>query len=239
MNDIDRQLGLDFPLPPPNYARENFIVPKGQRSPITVLENWIAASDAGNILTISGPARAGKSHLAHISAQLLCCDVISAAELSSLILDGARAKSQIDLSQRAIVIDVVDDLADPVFMHEYLAKRAGMTRKTILSGNGEPGQWAQGLPDLATRLESYPRVSLNEPSEELLKAVIKKMFKDRQLDVNPRLLSYASVRIPKTFEAATRFVEACDRLSITRKKKINQKLAQKVVENLSQEVCAP
>lgn len=176
---------------------------------------------------ICGPRKSGKSHLAAICSSILECKLSLGADLAD--------DDFVTIPNTSVVIDNADDVSDPSILLEFLAKRIGIPGKTVLSGNGEPREWAQKLTDLATRLESYPRIRLVEPNEELLKAVLKKMFKDRQLDVNLRLISYAAVRIPKTFEAATRFVEACDRLSIVRKTKINQKLAQKVVSNLSEE----
>ena len=123
-------------------------------------------------------------------------------------------------------------MAKPADLHEFLIRRSTQDFVTIIVGAGEPKGWAQGLPDLETRLSSFPRFTLTEPSEALLEAVVKKLFKDRQLMVKPAVIVFALTRIPKTFEAASAFVVACDQLSVSLKSNINTALANRVIRGL-------
>ena len=95
------------------------------------------------------------------------------------------------------------------------------------------GDWASGLPDLRTRLEAMPRVTLEEPDEAyLLRRIIAKGFRDRQLNVNETVAAYAAPRLPRTFAAAHAFVARADEAALDQQKKITIPLAQDLIDNL-------
>ena len=58
------------------------------------------------------------------------------------------------------------------------------------------------LPDLASRLRALPVVALDTPDDALLRAVIVKLFADRQLAVDESLVGFLVNRIERSFAAA-------------------------------------
>lgn len=225
MADEFRKIGKfvaqpSFKFPPNNVdlSLENYVVLKDSLDPAKMLDHWCAAGQENPAFAVCGPKGAGKSHLAAIIAQHLACRII--------VGHGIDPRGEQDAQ---LVVDDVHDIANPADLHEFLIRRSGPEFTTIITGSGEPKTWAQGLPDLETRLLAFPRFTLSEPNDELLKEVMKKLFKDRQLKVKPEVMVFAMNRIPKTFEAASAFVVACDQLSVSMKSNINMTVANKVI----------
>jgi chromosomal replication initiation ATPase DnaA len=85
------------------------------------------------------------------------------------------------------------------------------------------------LRDLASRLESLPIVSLTPPDDLLLRAVLVKLFADRQLVVDEHLIAYLTTRIERSFAAARAIVARLDAESMGRKRPLTRALAAEVL----------
>ena len=81
------------------------------------------------------------------------------------------------------------------------------------------------LKDLQSRLRLAHLVELSEPDDELLSAIIVKLFADRQLEVSAQTVSYLVARMERSMEAAGRLVSWLDREALARGRKINRSLA--------------
>ena len=209
-------------MPQPEFSRANFIVSSSNAGVLKTVDAWIASSD-GQLLIVNGPQSSGKTHLGTIIATALGVVVDRNEEID----DYCKLSPILPL-----VIDNLEELATPPHLLTLLAARSQHATKTVLIGQGEPRDWADGLNDLATRLEAGPRIALNEPDEDLLKEVIKRLFDNKQLRVSSRVVDFAALRMPKTFRAAALFVEACDQRALSENRSISVKLAQTVMASL-------
>ena len=81
------------------------------------------------------------------------------------------------------------------------------------------------MPDLASRLRALPVVALAPPDDALLRAVIVKLFADRQLAVDESLVGYLATRIERSFAAARAAVDALDREALRLKRPVTRALA--------------
>ncbi len=89
--------------------------------------------------------------------------------------------------------------------------------------------WPVDLPDLRSRLKAATVVEIGEPDDELLSQVIVKLFADRQLFVDEKLVVYIVARMERSLEAAQTLVERLDRLALARGSRITRALAQEVM----------
>ena len=101
----------------------------------------------------------------------------------------------------------------------------------LLTSRSAPGDLAVRIPDLRSRLRALPVVELHSPDEALLKAVLVKLFCDRQLDVEPAVIEYLSLRMERSMEAASRVVAAVDRLALAMHRKVTRPLAAEALGN--------
>jgi chromosomal replication initiation ATPase DnaA len=94
-----------------------------------------------------------------------------------------------------------------------------------MTARSAPASWRIEIPDLASRLRALPAVALDAPDDALLRAVIVKLFADRQLAVEESLVAYLVTRIERSFAAARAAVEVLDREALRLKRPVNRTLA--------------
>ena len=214
------QLSLSLPDTPPRYDESAFVISEANNAARQIARNWLQSEERA--LIICGPPKSGKTHLAHL---------VVAGEKAAFIAPDAASEP---LPAGEMI--VIDDLpgSDPHALIGTLENPANNDRRFVLAGAGHPAEWAMGLKDLRTRLEAMPRAILNEPDETLIRAVIAKGFRDRQVVVNPAVIDFAAPRLPRTFAAAHSFVALADRAALDQKRKITVALVQKLLDNLSE-----
>jgi chromosomal replication initiation ATPase DnaA len=217
-----RQIVLDLPASPPRMTRDSYVVSSSNEGAVRTIEAWIASPE--RLLVVCGPAGSGKTHLARILAAETGARMIPAARLDAVGPIGG-----------ALILDDIDRAANPAGVLALASEALAGGGRLVLVGRGEPRDWAGGLRDLETRLNAATRIDLVEPDEALLKAVILKLFSDRQLRASEAIAAYAAARIGKTFAAADNFVTGLDASSIEAGEGIGIKLARRVIANLSEE----
>ena len=89
--------------------------------------------------------------------------------------------------------------------------------------------WGLSLPDLMSRMQGTQSVNLEQPDDQLLSAVVAKLFADRQLMPSPDVISYLVARMDRSFDAARDLVAAIDREALARKRPVTRKLAAEVL----------
>jgi chromosomal replication initiation ATPase DnaA len=95
----------------------------------------------------------------------------------------------------------------------------------LMTARTPPAMWRVELADLASRLRAIPAVQLRPPDDALLRAVMVKLFADRQLAVDEALITYLSTRIERSFAAARAAVEELDREALRQKRAVTRALA--------------
>jgi chromosomal replication initiation ATPase DnaA len=95
-----------------------------------------------------------------------------------------------------------------------------------------PAAWPVTLPDLRSRLKAATVVEIGEPDEDLLAQVLMKLFADRQLYMDDKLVSYIVARMERSLDTAQTIVERLDRLAMSRGSRISRALAAEVLTEL-------
>lgn len=222
MTSNARQMPLDLPEAPPHYNAATFIRADANDAAWRAGAAWLKSDEP--VMAVCGPRGAGKTHFIHALCEGRAFHIIAAHDFIE-----ASAAEQCDLL-------LVDDMPadDPEAFLGALETGIGAGRRYILAGEGHPSAWANGLKDLRTRIEAAPRAVLADPDEALIRAVIAKGFRDRQVSVSASVIDYAAPRLPRTFAAAHRFVALADRTALEEKRKITTPFVQKLINNLSE-----
>src|SRR6266516_2376936 len=79
--------------------------------------------------------------------------------------------------------------------------------------------------NLACRLRALPVAELGPPDDNLLRAVLIKLFADRQLAVDENLIGYLAARIERSIAAARAAVATLDQASLRLQRPVNRALA--------------
>jgi len=200
-----------------SFAREDFLPGPSNRGALGLIERW--PDWPGRTALLIGPEGSGKSHLAAIWAHQTGARFASARGLESVGVPGALATGAL----------VVEDLAEGRFDERVLFHLLNLAREErafiLVTARSAPAGWRIGIPDLASRLRAIPVVTLSPPDDTLLRAVIVKLFADRQLAVDEDLVSYLAARIERSFAGARAAVEALDREALQLQRPVTRALA--------------
>jgi chromosomal replication initiation ATPase DnaA len=211
-----KQLAFDLPLDP-RYGREDFLVSPSNDRAYALIERWPDWPDP--ILHLTGPEGSGKSHLASIWASAARAWTIDAFEVSGervphLVSNGALVVEDADRGAR-------DEAA--LFHLLNLARERGAS--VLVTSAASVDAWGLRTPDLLSRLRLAPRVSLDPPDDALLKAVLVKLFVDRQLVVDTTVVDFLALRIERSLSRAAEVVTALDREALSRGRRITRPMA--------------
>jgi chromosomal replication initiation ATPase DnaA len=200
-----------------SFAREDYLLGPSNAEAMALIERW--PDWPASVVTLIGPQGCGKSHLAAIWAEQAGARFLSGRALEAANLPASLATSAL----------VVEDLVSGAFDERALFHLLNLAREyeafVLLTGRSVP---AADLPDLASRLRAMPMVRIAPPDEPLLRAVLVKLFADRQLQVDERLVEFLISRIERSIPAARTAVASLDETALRLSRPVNRALAAEV-----------
>ena len=212
---LPRQLAFALPHAE-SFAREDFLQGSSNAAALRLIEQWPDWPD--RVLALAGPEGAGKSHLAAIWAEIAGARRVS-----------ARALGETDLIAELATAALVVEDAGEAFDERALFHLINLVRQEeaylMITARAAPATWGTALPDLSSRLRAIPVVALDPPDDALLRAVMVKLFADRQLAVDESLIAYLAARIERSFAGARAAVDDLDREALRQKRPVTRALA--------------
>lgn len=218
-----RQLAFDLPVDS-RHGVEDFLVGPSNEAAYGLVERWPQWPDAW--LRLTGPEGAGKTHLAAIWARAAHAWTIAATEL-------AEADIPHLVSGGALVVEDCDagpfDEAALFHLMNAMKARGG---HLLLTARAEPDRWGLRVPDLLSRLRLAPGATIEPPDDGLLRALLVKLFIDRQLVVDTAVIEALALRMERSFAAARQVVDRLDRVALERGRRVTRPLVQEVLTEL-------
>lgn len=219
------QLVFDLALRPALGA-EDFMVSRANAAAIALVDRWPDWPLASAFVT--GPARSGKTHLANVwrlksgAGKPLQAQALSEHAIAQLAQDDA-----------LVIEDVDRGIADERVFFHLLNLAREHRRHLLITSARAPGELEIALPDLRSRLRALPLVHIEAPDEDLLRAVLVKLFSDRQLIVEPHVIGHLVLHMDRSMAAATRLVNEIDRRALAAKRRVTRTLAAEVLATLA------
>jgi chromosomal replication initiation ATPase DnaA len=224
-----KQLVFDLPLAP-RFDREDFLVSPSNEQAYGMVEGWPEWPDT--ILLLVGPHGSGKSHLAAIWAETARAWTVDASEITD-------EKVPHLVSNGALVIEDADRAGrDEAALFHLLNLARERKASILITCETPPDRWGIRTPDLLSRLRLAPSVTLEAPDDALLRAVLVKLFIDRQLVVDTTVVDYIALRIERSLSRAADIVTALDKEALSRGRRVSRPIAAAVLET-SQEADEP
>lgn len=215
------QLPLAFDHAPAT-GRDDLLVSGRLEAAISLIDNWPRWPSP--VVILAGPVGSGKSHIAAIWREKSGArDIHPLAGSDAAALAAAGPVIFEDADRRGF-----DDRA---LFHVINSVRENGT-SLLVTSRLWPMSWPVELADLRSRLKAATVVEIGEPDDELLSQVLVKLFSDRQLAVDEKLIAYIVARMERSLAAAQTIVETLDRVALSRASRINRALALEVLTEL-------
>lgn len=199
----------------PSHAEDDFIAGEGNRlalAHIRAFPHW-----PGPLTLVEGPAKSGKSHLARIWAARAGARLARPAELENLSREGGPAPLVVEDVERSGYDE------DALF---HLLNQSMRDGRPVLMTTREPiANWPFETDDLKSRARLAARFTVALSDDIQLSQMFVKLFGDRQVTVDPRIIGYLVARMERSPEEAVALADAVDRLALSRGTAITRSVA--------------
>lgn len=134
------------------------------------------------------------------------------------------------VSNGALALEDMDrgDRDEAALFHLLNLARERRTH-VLITCETPPDRWGLTTPDLLSRLRLAPSVALDPPDDALLKAVLVKLFVDRQLVVDTSVVDYIALRIERSLAKAAEVVNLLDREALSRGRRVSRAIAAEIL----------
>lgn len=213
------QLPLAFAHDPAT-GRDDLLISDPLTAAVSIIDAW--PHWPSPVVVLTGPAGSGKSHLAAIWREKSGAAVIRPATGSDAAAMAAQGPVLFEDADRA-------GFDDTELFHVINSVRQHGT-SLLMTARLWPMGWNVALPDLKSRLKAATVVEIGEPDEDLLGQIIIKLFADRQLAIDEKVVAYIVRRMERSLAAANDIVDRLDLLALSRGTRITRALAAEVLE---------
>ena len=117
------------------------------------------------------------------------------------------------------LIDRAEDHDEEELFHAWNAAQDS-GRPLVMVVDEVPPAWEIALPDLRTRLAVTPIARIQQPDDELFRAIVRLLFADRGVHIPDDALRFVSERVERSYWMAERVVEAIDRFAIAERARL-------------------
>jgi DnaA regulatory inactivator Hda len=223
MMSDDRQLLLRFDHRP-SLTGDDFYVAESNQTAVLWIDRW--PDWPTTALVVYGPAGCGKTHLAQVflaatAGRSLSLEDISAGEPRALLGNA-----------RTCVIDDAESVVSAGFERALLHLYNSINetgRHLLLTARRPPSRWPVDLADLRSRLNAASAIPISRPDDAMMRAILAKLFADRQVRVDEEILTFMLNRMERSFEAARSVVSEIDVAALRSRRNVGISLVRQVL----------
>jgi chromosomal replication initiation ATPase DnaA len=226
------QLPLDLGWRPAMDA-EDFLVAAPNADAVSWIDRW--PDWQSPTLIVWGPPGSGKTHLMRVWLKRTSGLPVS----GPLPVGSIAADPVLGGSQGPWVLDDADRMLSTYGRggHQWLLHLLNRARDdgstVLLTGRTAPSTWPIDLADLESRIKAAPGARIGDPDDQLVGALLVKLFADRQIRPAADVLTFALRRIPRDFASVRRFVGEADRRSLAGKRAVTIPLIRSILNEMA------
>lgn len=207
-----RQLALDLPHIPA-LTEADFVVGAGNTLALAHVRAW--PDWPVGLTVITGPPKSGKTHLGDIWAALSGAARIWPENTAEAAAGG-----------EPLLVEDVDraPLAEGA-LFTLLDQATRGHRSILMTARAPAAAWPYATQDVHSRLRLAASFEIAPLEDSVLAQVFVKLFADRQVSVDPELLSYVVRRMERSPAEAVALVELMDRIALSKGRPITRAIA--------------
>ena len=214
------QLIFNFPFTT-NYFEEDFFVSSSNFEAYKLIETWPKWPSRN--INIYGPTGCGKSHLASILKKKINSFFINALDISNNSLALIKLKE-------CLIIDNYENNIEENLLYTIINQTHQSNQYAIINSDQPISALEIKLEDLKSRLNSFSKITIDLPTDDLIKVVLTKNFSDKQIQIDNKLIDFILKHINRSYEDIFNFIKKIDELSLSTGKSININLIKKVLK---------
>ena len=214
------QLIFNFPFTT-NYFEEDFFVSSSNFEAYKLIETWPKWPSRN--INIYGPSGCGKSHLANILKKKINSFFINASDISNNSLALIKLKE-------CLIIDNYENNIEENLLYTIINQTHQSNQYVIINSDQPISSLEIKLEDLKSRLNSFSKITIDLPTDDLIKVVLTKNFSDKQIQIDNKLIDFILKHINRSYEDIFIFIKKIDELSLSTGKSININLIKKVLK---------
>lgn len=213
-----RQIPLEFGHTP-LLGEADFFVGEGNSLAYAHLRAYPAWP--GPLTLMTGPAASGKSHLARIWAGW------AGARLAALDALGELART--NLADPLLIEDVDRIPYVEADLFHLINQSMRDSRPVLMTARDPIALWPYRTEDLRSRARLATLIEVSPDSDTQLSQMFVKLFADRQVAVDPRVIAYLVARMERSPQEAVLLADLIDRAALARGTAITRGLAAEVL----------
>ena len=206
-------------------GRDDLVISDPVSAAASIVDRW--PDWPSPVVIITGPEGSGKSHLAEVWLRKSGAVRVQAIRDSDAVTRAGEGPVLVEDADR-------DGFDEAELFHLINAVRSAGT-SLLITARSWPMAWGVTLPDLASRLKAATTVEIGPPDDLLLSQILMKLFADRQLLPDDKVIAYIVARMERSLAAAQAIVARLDRLALARGTRINRALAAEVLGSLPEQ----
>ena len=214
------QLIFNFPFTT-NYFEEDFFVSSSNFEAYKLIETWPKWPSRN--INIYGPSGCGKSHLANILKKKINSFFINASDISNNSLALIKLKE-------CLIIDNYENNIEENLLYTIINQTHQSNQYVIINSDQPISSLEIKLEDLKSRLNSFSKITIDLPTDDLIKVVLTKNFSDKHIQIDNKLIDFILKHINRSYEDIFNFIKKIDELSLSTGKSININLIKKVLK---------
>lgn len=204
----------------PAHGEADFMVGEGNalaHGRILAFPHW-----SEPVTLLVGPAKSGKSHLARIFADRSGARFAATHDLEALATQGG---------QGPVIVEDVDRLDyDEAGLFHLLNQSLRDGRPILLTAREDVANWPLATDDVRSRARRATAFALELTDDIQLSQMFVKLFGDRQIRVDPKIIGYLVARMERSAEEVVLLADLMDRLALAKGTAITRSIAAEALD---------
>ena len=204
-----------------NFKSEDYYVSKCNQDLFNFLHLW--PKWGKNFLNIIGEKYSGKTHLINVFLKKFKGIKFEANSFKDENFKELK-------THQNIILENLSEEINEKLLYSLINIIDQDNKYLIITSNKPIVNFNFKLIDLKSRSNNFLLQNINKPDDELIFAIILKNFSDRQISVEKKIINHIIKRIDRSYGKIFDFIYKIDEISLKRKKSIDFKIINEVLE---------